>query len=149
LHNLPGLAVAALRDLLGDPSALQWVLALGIETFDRDDLLSSDLRYSDLAGSYCLAVEMDGASATQTCAASEFRRCSRITHNKGVSFATSTEWSRPLMFRVVMLSPMAVVFGHEVPPVASVTSPVFRPCRTLCTAMCGHVVGQSLLQCQI
>jgi hypothetical protein len=48
------------------------VLALGIETFDRDDLLSSDLRYGDLAGSYCLAVEMDGASAAQTRAASEF-----------------------------------------------------------------------------
>jgi hypothetical protein len=33
-----------------------------------------------------------------------------MTHNRGVSFGTSTEWSCPLMFRVTILPPMAVLF---------------------------------------
>jgi hypothetical protein len=43
LHDLPGLAVAALRNLLGDPRALQRMVALGIEAFDGGDFFARSL----------------------------------------------------------------------------------------------------------
>ena len=73
LHDLPGLAVAALRDLLGDPRALQRVLTLGIETFDCGDLFASGGRYGGLAGAHRLTVDVDSTGATQTGAATELR----------------------------------------------------------------------------
>ena len=73
LHDLPGLAVATLRNLLGDPGALQRVLALGIQTFDGGDLFARGLRHGGLAGAHRLTVEVDSTGATQAGAATEFR----------------------------------------------------------------------------
>ena len=73
LHDLPGLAVAALWDLLGDPRALQRVLTLRIEAFDSGDFFTRGLGDGGLAGSYCLAVDVDSTGATQTGAATELR----------------------------------------------------------------------------
>ena len=67
LHDLPGLAVAALRHLFGDPGALERMVALRIKTFDGDDFFAR------------------GGGRSVIC------RCSRMTHNSGVSFGTSTE----------------------------------------------------------
>ena len=73
LHDLPGLAVAALRDLLGDPRALQRVLTLRIETFDCGDLFASGGGYGGQAGAHRLTVDVDSTGATQTGAATEPR----------------------------------------------------------------------------
>src|SRR5262249_41632707 len=72
LHDLPGLAVTALRNLLGDPSALQWMLALGIKTFDGGDFFARGLRNRVLTGPTRLTVEVDRAGAAQASATSEF-----------------------------------------------------------------------------
>ena len=49
LHDLSGLAVAALRDLLGDPRLLERVVALGGKSFDGGDLLAGDVADHGLA----------------------------------------------------------------------------------------------------
>src|SRR5712691_371087 len=45
LHYLAGLAIAALRDLFGDPGLLQRVARVRRQTFDGRDLLAADVRY--------------------------------------------------------------------------------------------------------
>src|SRR5438132_14233352 len=45
LHDLAGLAIAALRDLLGDPGLLQRVARVRRQTFDGCDLLAADIRH--------------------------------------------------------------------------------------------------------
>src|SRR5688572_3991109 len=72
LHDLSGLAVAALRHLLRDPGALQRMIGLGRKPFDGGDALAGDLRRGDLARARGTAVDMDGAGATQAGAAAEF-----------------------------------------------------------------------------
>ena len=73
LHDLPGLAVAALRNLLGDPRLLQRMIALGAEAFDGGDLLAGDVAERGLAGSHRFAVDVNRAGAAQAGAAAEFR----------------------------------------------------------------------------
>src|SRR5437762_965572 len=63
LHDLARLAVAALRHLLGDPRLLEGMLPLGVEPFDRRDLLSGGLGEGRLARPHRRAVEVDGARA--------------------------------------------------------------------------------------
>jgi hypothetical protein len=72
LHDLPGLAVAALRNLLGDPRLLQRVVALGAEAFDGGDFLADDVAERSLAGAHRFAIDVNCASATQACAAAKF-----------------------------------------------------------------------------
>ena len=71
LHDLAGLAVATLRHLLGHPGNLQRMVAA--EAFDGGDLLANRVLRRGLAGAHGDAVEMDGAGATETRAATEFR----------------------------------------------------------------------------
>src|SRR5262249_22008685 len=114
LHDLPRLAVTALRNLLGDPRALERMLALGIETFDGGDFCAGRLRYRGLAGAYRSplrwTVQAPHKPAPQPNFVPVICKCSRMTHNRGVSFGTSTEWSCPFTFRVTILPPMAVLF---------------------------------------
>ena len=143
LHDLPGLAVAALRNLLGDPGALQRVFAFGIEAFDGGDLLASGLRYGGLAGAHRLAVEMDCAGATQTGAASEFR----AGHLQ--MLADDPQQRRVIRYIDRMIMPIDVqgdhassdfsgFFRHGLPPLSSVTLPASAAaCRV--TAICGHL----------
>ena len=70
---LAGLAVAALRNLLGDPRLLQGMIALGAEAFDGGDLLADGVADRGLAGSNGFAVDVNGAGATQAGATPEFR----------------------------------------------------------------------------
>ena len=71
LHDLPGLAVAALRNLLGDPRLLQRMVALGAEAFDGGDFLAGDVAERCLAGSHRFTVDVNGAGATQAGTAPE------------------------------------------------------------------------------
>src|SRR4051812_31439566 len=73
LHDLAGLAVAALRDLLENPGLLQGMIALGGQTFDGGDLLAERVADRRLAGANGLAVDVNRAGAAETCAATEFR----------------------------------------------------------------------------
>src|SRR4051812_32587524 len=61
LHDLPGLAVAALRHAEIAPRDLHRVHALRIEALDGDDILAADVRHRDAAGACRLAVEMHRA----------------------------------------------------------------------------------------
>src|SRR5262245_37128074 len=58
LHDLTGLAVAALRHLLGDPGFLQRMAAVGRQAFYRGDRLALNERYRHGAGARRLAVDM-------------------------------------------------------------------------------------------
>src|SRR5262249_40476776 len=71
LHDLPGLAVSALRHLLGDPRFLQRMLAVRREAFDCGDFPAGDLRHRNLAGAHCLAIDVDGAGAAEAGSAAE------------------------------------------------------------------------------
>src|SRR4029077_15527156 len=73
LHDLAGLAIAALRNAQIAPGDLDGMLAFGIETFDGHDFLSGHIRYRDAAGADRLAVEMNGAGSAKRDAATEFR----------------------------------------------------------------------------
>src|SRR5881394_409875 len=75
LHDLAGLAVAALRDLLEDPGLLQGMIALGGQTFDGGDLLAERVADRGLAGANGFAVDVNRAGATQAGTASEFGTC--------------------------------------------------------------------------
>src|SRR5262245_47676859 len=71
LHDLPGLAVAALRHADIAPGDLDDVLALGMQTLDRDDRLSRRLRHLHHARAHGLALEMHRAGPAQADAAPE------------------------------------------------------------------------------
>src|SRR5882672_556723 len=73
LHDLPGLAVAALGHLLDDPRDLQWVLTLGMQPFDRRDLLAGGLGERDLTRAYGITVQVHGARPALGHAAAELR----------------------------------------------------------------------------
>src|SRR3954447_5039306 len=60
-HDLAGLAVAALRDVLRDPGLLEGVAAIGREAFDGGDGLSGDGGDGSDAGADGLPVDVDGA----------------------------------------------------------------------------------------
>ena len=62
-HDHAGLAVAALRHLLGDPGFLQRMTAIGRKALDRDDGAADPLGHVHLAGAFGLAVEQHGAGA--------------------------------------------------------------------------------------
>src|SRR5579859_2310325 len=71
-HNLAGLAVSALRDLFGNPRLLQHVQAVGTEAFDRSYALACGLRYRSRARTDRISIKVNGASPTQSSAASKF-----------------------------------------------------------------------------
>ena len=71
LHDLTGLAVAALRHLLGLPRHLQRVRLAAAQPFDGGDLLARGVLGRGLARAHRDAVEMHGAGAAQAGAATE------------------------------------------------------------------------------
>src|ERR1051325_7128420 len=72
-HDLPGLAVAALRDVLRLPGALQRMRAVWREPFDGEDLLPRHVLERRAAGADRLSVRQHGARAAEAAAAAEFR----------------------------------------------------------------------------
>ncbi len=72
LHDLAGLAIAALRNLKVDPGLLQRMLSLGIEPFDRRDLGAGDAADRRDAGARGASAYMHGAGAAHADAAAEF-----------------------------------------------------------------------------
>src|SRR5262249_39588653 len=64
LHDLAGLAVAALRNLVFDPSRQNRVLVSIRQPFDRDHRLAGDAADFRLTGTDSLSVYLDGAGAT-------------------------------------------------------------------------------------
>src|SRR5215475_1523381 len=72
LHDLAGLAIAALRDIQGAPSLLHRMVPLRIEAFDRDHRTAGDIAYSGDAGAARFAVDMNRASPAQRHATAVF-----------------------------------------------------------------------------
>src|SRR5215211_315489 len=72
-HDLPGLTIAALRHVLGQPRLLQPVRRVRRQAFDRRHAASGDFGHLRLAGECSLAVDMDHAGPAQPGAASELR----------------------------------------------------------------------------
>src|SRR5437660_3166817 len=72
-HDLPTLAISALRNVFGNPGLLQCVKATRAETFDGRDVLACSLRNSHRAGASQRAIDMDGACAAVSGTAAEFR----------------------------------------------------------------------------
>src|SRR6266545_1885625 len=71
-HELPALAVAALRDLLRDPRPLQPVAAVPGETLDRSNPLRADGGDRNLAGADGGTGKVNGARPALTDATAEF-----------------------------------------------------------------------------
>ena len=69
LHDLPGLAVAALRHLFDDPGLLQRVGGIGRQAFDGDDGLARHRADIELARALRDAVDVNGAGAAEAGAA--------------------------------------------------------------------------------
>src|SRR4029077_10237332 len=72
LHDLTGLAIAALRHIQGAPGLLHRVVALRIEALDRRHRAAGDVAYRGNAGARRRAVDMDGAGAAQCHTAAVF-----------------------------------------------------------------------------
>src|SRR5436190_20688045 len=72
-HDHPGLAVAALRDVFRDPSALTRMRRIARESFDRREPLSVGVARRDLARADGLAVLQHCARAADADAAAELR----------------------------------------------------------------------------
>jgi hypothetical protein len=72
VHDLTALAVAALRDIFGDPGLLQRMKPVCGESLDRGDVLSHNLRNWRRAGTNRGPVDVHGAGAAKPGAAAEF-----------------------------------------------------------------------------
>jgi hypothetical protein len=71
LHDLAGLAVAALRHVELAPCLLHRMIAVSRQALDGDDGLAVDVADLDLAGAHGRAFEMHGAGAAQRPPAAE------------------------------------------------------------------------------
>src|ERR1700704_1453324 len=72
-HDHAALAIAALRNVLGDPGLLHLVqCAIGGQSFDGGDLLADGFRNQHAAGAHRHAVDVDGAGAALCNAATIF-----------------------------------------------------------------------------
>ena len=95
LHDLAGLAVAALRHLLGDPGLLQRMAAGRRQALDGGDLLALDLRDMAIwqertALPSIWTVQAPHRPEPQPNLVPVSFRCSRTTHSSGVSGSAST-----------------------------------------------------------
>src|SRR6202007_1709279 len=61
LHDLSGLAVAALWNLLLDPCLLDHVQRMGPQSFDSGDVALVQVANTCLAGAHRLSIDMNGA----------------------------------------------------------------------------------------
>src|SRR5262249_9493985 len=73
LHDLTGLAIAALRDVENAPGLLNRVIALRIERLDRRHRATRDIAHRGDAGTPGLAVDVTRASPAQRDATAVFR----------------------------------------------------------------------------
>src|SRR5579872_1628683 len=73
LHDLAGLAIAALRHLVLDPGLLHRMGVGRIEPFDGGDQLAFDRADADRTGAHRLAIDMNRTTAAQADSATEFR----------------------------------------------------------------------------
>src|SRR5215472_15858828 len=73
LHDLAGLAIAALRHVECPPSLLHRVIALGVEPFDGRHRAAIDIADSGNASAGSLTVDMDCTGAAQRNTAAKFR----------------------------------------------------------------------------
>src|SRR5947209_3140580 len=73
LHDLPRLAVAALRHLLGDPRRLQRMRAIGREPLDRHHVGAFHAADRGGARAHRLAIDVHGARAAERRTAAELR----------------------------------------------------------------------------
>src|SRR6516164_1864153 len=73
LHDLAGLAIAALRDIQGAPRLLHRMITVAVEPLDRYHHTAIDITDSGGAGTGGLAVDMHRAGAAQRDAAAVFR----------------------------------------------------------------------------
>lgn len=71
-HDLPRLAISALRNLESDPSLL-YCMRSAAQALYRRDALPDDGGYGQQARTYGLAFELNCAAAAEAHAASEFR----------------------------------------------------------------------------
>src|SRR5207253_9683252 len=72
LHDLTGLAITALRDVVRLPGKLERMGAIPTEALDRDEVVSLGISQCGQAGTNRLTVDMDCASAAGADAAAEF-----------------------------------------------------------------------------
>src|SRR6516165_7611029 len=73
LHDLPSLAVAALRHIQSAPSLLHRMVAVAIKPFYRRHLAITNIADGDDASTSSLTSDMDRASAAQCGSTTEFR----------------------------------------------------------------------------
>src|SRR5262249_19380056 len=73
VHDLPGLAVAALGDFFGDPGFLQRMRSICGKPFDCGDLLLPDVLQRRGAGANRLAIREDGTRSAEARSTAEFR----------------------------------------------------------------------------
>ena len=80
-HNLSGLAIAALRNLFGDPGLLQDMETIGAETFDGYDIFPGDLRDGSRAGANGRTFHVHGACTAEARAATKLgsRKLKRVS----------------------------------------------------------------------
>src|SRR5882724_7094433 len=72
-HDLPGLAVAALRNVFFHPGFLNGVATIGRETFDGGDFFARDAGDRGDAGTRSFAVDVHGTGSAKRHAAAELR----------------------------------------------------------------------------
>ena len=72
-HDLPGLAIAALRNVFFHPGLLHGMAAIGGKTLDGSDFFASDAGNLGDARTRGLAVDMHGTRAAERHAAAELR----------------------------------------------------------------------------
>ena len=107
LHDLAGLAVAALRHLLGDPGLLQRMAAVGRQPFDGGDGFAFDQRTPGVAQeriglpSMC-TVQAPHDAMPQPNLVPVSLRCSRRTQSSGVSGSTPSSLRTPLTVKATM-----------------------------------------------
>src|ERR1700753_2257242 len=75
LHDLAGLAIAALRNVDLTPGLLHRMITGGMETFDGRDFPADHVTNRRNAGPYSLLVDDNGAGAAEGLATSEFGAC--------------------------------------------------------------------------
>jgi hypothetical protein len=73
LHNLAGLAIAALRDIYLAPGLLNGVITRWMKAFDRRDLPVDHVGNRSDAGAYGVLTDNNGACATESLAATKLR----------------------------------------------------------------------------
>ena len=72
-HDLPGLAVAALRHVFFNPGALHGMAGVGRKALDGRDALAGDAGNRRHTGADGMAVQMNGAGSAKRHTAAEFR----------------------------------------------------------------------------